>query len=62
MTGEPSTAAAEYHSATDAAVAEGKHDVEHAKAVGVGYVAQAKEMVSSTVEAAQVCRLRLSLN
>lgn len=53
MTGEPSTAAAPYHSPTDAAVAEGKHDVEQAKAVGAGYVAQAKQMVSSTVEAAQ---------
>ncbi|KAF5312476.1 hypothetical protein D9619_002965 [Psilocybe cf. subviscida] len=53
MTGEPSTAAAEYHSPTDAAVAEGKRDVEQAKAVGAGYVEQAKQMVSSTVEAAQ---------
>jgi hypothetical protein len=53
MTGEPTTAAAAYHSPTDAAVAEGKHDIEQAKAVGAGYVAQAKQMVSSTVEAAQ---------
>lgn len=39
---------------TDAAVAEGQHDVEAAKATGAGYVEQAKTLASNAISTAQV--------
>ncbi|KAF8167657.1 hypothetical protein B0H34DRAFT_646298 [Crassisporium funariophilum] len=39
---------------TNAAAAEGKHDVDQAKAVGAGYVDQAKALAASAIETAQV--------
>ncbi|KAG6910545.1 hypothetical protein DXG01_009964 [Tephrocybe rancida] len=57
LTGAPLTASnklQEQASAkTNAAVAEGQHDVEAAKAVGAGYVEQAKELVDKAIITAQ---------
>jgi len=39
---------------TNAAVSEGKNDVDHAKAVGAGYVEQVKALAQTTIETAQV--------
>ncbi|KIM47764.1 hypothetical protein M413DRAFT_439434 [Hebeloma cylindrosporum] len=56
-TGEPTTAAGRFHEeasrTTDAAVAEGKQDFEQVKAVGAGYVEQAKNLTNIAVETAQ---------
>lgn len=60
-TGEPTTAIDDFKSdasrTTNAAVAEGKHDVAEAKAASAGYVEQAKALASSALETAQVCYL-----
>lgn len=57
-TGEPNTAAAQFRhevtAKTDEAVGQGQHDVEEAKAVGAGYVEQAKTMASNVLATAQV--------
>lgn len=56
-TGEPNTAAAQFRhevtAKTDEAVGQGQHDVEEAKAVGAGYVEQAKTMASNVLATAQ---------
>ena len=39
---------------TNAAVSEGKNDVDHVKAVGVGYVEQVKALAQTAIETAQV--------
>jgi len=58
LTGEPTTAAGKFQEdasrTTNAAVAEGKHDVDQAKAVGAGYVDQAKSLAGAAVGTAQV--------
>ncbi|KAH9486517.1 hypothetical protein JR316_0000582 [Psilocybe cubensis] len=57
LTGEASTAAGQFRGdasrTTDAAVEEGKQDVENVKAATVGYVEQAKSYASSALETAQ---------
>ncbi|KAF9478029.1 hypothetical protein BDN70DRAFT_880458 [Pholiota conissans] len=56
-TGEPSTAVGEFEVSaarkTNAAVAEGKHDVAEVKATGASYVEQAKAFAASAIETAQ---------
>lgn len=57
-TGEPITAAKQFVAdasrTTDAAVVEGKKDVDKAKAASAGYVEQAKNLTSTAIETAQV--------
>lgn len=57
-TGEPMTATdklqKDVSKTTNAAVSEGKKDVDHVKAVGAGYVEQAKDLARSAIETAQV--------
>ncbi|KAF9015622.1 hypothetical protein BDQ17DRAFT_1341382, partial [Cyathus striatus] len=57
LTGEPTTAVDQFgrnaSETTNAAVNEGKHDVEAAKAAGAGYIEQAKSMASSAISTAQ---------
>ncbi|KAL0951525.1 hypothetical protein HGRIS_008209 [Hohenbuehelia grisea] len=57
LTGETTTAAGQFkHEAsatTNAAVAQGQHDVEAAKAAGAGYVEQAKALAGSALATAQ---------
>lgn len=59
--GEPMTATDELKrdvlKTADAAISEGKKDVDHVKAVGAGYVDQVKEYARSAMETAQVCFL-----
>lgn len=40
---------------TNAAVSEGKSDLDHVKAVGEGYVEQVKALARTAIETAQVC-------
>lgn len=62
-TGEPDTAAAQFRhevtAKTNEAVGQGQHDVEEAKAVGAGYVEQAKTMAGNVLATAQVRTLHL---
>jgi hypothetical protein len=57
-TGEPTTATEQFRSdasrTTDAAVAEGKKDIDQAMAAGAGYVEQAKNLTNTAIETAQV--------
>lgn len=45
---------------TNAAVSEGKNDIDHVKAVGAEYVEQVKELARSVIETAQVWFLIMS--
>lgn len=57
-TGEPMTATDKLQRdasiTTNAAVSEGKHDVDDVKAVGAGYVEQVKALARTAIETAQV--------
>ena len=58
ITGEPMSATdklqRDVSETTNAAISEGKKDVDHVKDVGAGYVEQVKELARSAVETAQV--------
>ena len=64
-TGEPTTAVEQFkHDAsetTNKAVEEGKDSVEAAKALGAGYVDQAKAFATSAIETVQVRHANLGL-
>lgn len=57
-TGEPMTATdklqRDVSKTTNAAISEGKKDVDHVKAVGSGYVEQVKELARNAIGTAQV--------
>ena len=57
-TGEPTTAAEQFRDdasrTTDAAVAEGKKDIDQAKAATAAYVEQAKTFTNTAIETVQV--------